>query len=106
MRWSTLILIFLFQSQLSAQNRNSEITCEPKWENKRIIGFTCPELHEESLLSKLGLNSSDILLEYNGRAIDSYRDMQRFYELLHARGTMKIKIKRNNQTLMVENKNK
>lgn len=100
----SVILLFLPLS-LWAQKRSSEITCEPYWENRRIVGFICPELHEESLLSRMGLNSSDILLEYNGKLIDSYRDMQSFYEQLHTRGTMIVKVKRQDKILKVENFN-
>ena len=106
MRLYTILILCGLSVPAIAQNRSSEITCEPYFENKKIVGFTCPEMHEESLLSKMGLQSSDIIVGYNGKSIASYKDMQKFYEQLHVKGKMQVKYKRKNKVLNTENLNR
>ena len=102
-----IISISLFFSiNLKAQSRGSEITCEPSRVNGKIVGFYCPKLHRESLLSKSGLKSGDLIVAYDGNSISSFKSMQKFYEKLHRKGKTHIKIKRGNDTLFVENMNK
>lgn len=96
----------IFVLNLFAQDRSSEITCEPFYENNKIVGFTCSELHEDSLLSKMGLTANDVIVEYDGKPIHSYKDMQKFYEQLHVKGKMNIKYKRDQQVLQATNTNK
>jgi len=88
-----------------AQDKDSEITCVPKFDGRKIVGFSCPILHEESLLSKMGLQAQDIITEFDGATIDSYDRMQLFYEQLHRRELTKVKISRSGQWLQLENRN-
>jgi type II secretory pathway component PulC len=99
-------VFFILVSIGTAQDKNSEITCEPNYKNGKLNGFVCPQLHEESLLAKLGLKENDVIVEFDGTAILSFKDMQVFYEQLHRRKSMKIKFKRGDNFLTVVNQNR
>ncbi len=88
-----------------AQEKNSEITCEPSLENRRIVGFTCPFLHPESLLYKMGIQPEDQIVEYDGVSITSFQEMQNFYEQLHRRNIVRVKFKRGGHVFSAENIN-
>ncbi|MCB0355758.1 MAG: PDZ domain-containing protein [Bdellovibrionales bacterium] len=105
MRLKLFILICFIGGSLKAQDRSSEITCEPHWQDKKIVGFTCPQLHEQSLLKRMGIEPNDVILEYNGKIIDSFADMQKFYEQLHVKGKMHVKYIRENKLQEVTNVN-
>ncbi len=102
-----IIVFIIFTSNLSlSQDKSSEITCEPFRENRKIIGFTCPNFDQESLLSKMGIKASDVIVEYNEIPIVSFKQMQKFYEQLHKKGKTVVKFKRDNNLFTVENANK
>lgn len=104
-RFLFFIFLLFFSAPAISQEKSSEVTCEPYYINKKIAGFTCPQLHQESLLSKMGIQTNDILLEFNGTQIDSFKSMQSFYEKLHRKGEMELKIRRGHNVYSVKNKN-
>lgn len=99
------IFISVFILNVNAQDKDSEITCVPKFDGRKIVGFSCPVLHNESLLSKMGVQTEDLIMEFDGAIIDSYDRMQLFYEQLHRRELTKVKLSRSGQLMVLENRN-
>jgi len=63
----------------------------------KIEGFKVIKIQKNSKFAQLGLQRGDIIIEANGRALHSYKDVLEVYENIDKLDALALKVKRGNQ---------
>lgn len=94
--------IFCLDSSLAGPANHSDTRANTPSHHARIDGLTLSKINPGSIYDKLGLKIGDIILEANGKKLDSPESALEFADSLKTADRVELKIKRAGQIKVIE----